>query len=303
MSVNRPRWRHGAAALALLLSACSGGTRPPATPSPSNYAAVARGRVDVEGGLILLGVAGEGTIRSIAAREGQTVRRGEALLELDSTAAQLAVEAADADLGRARAEVKVLAGQLEAASTRARRLSAAARAGAGEGQAADDAQATAAQLTSQREVALAVVAAAAVKRAAAQHELTLRTLRAPQDAEVVRVAAQPGTAVSPQSQALITLLPLTPRIIRAELSEAYASQVKAQMAATVSAEDDPDQAWSARVQRISTVVGPSLLEEDSQRRAAIRTVECVLTLDSQAPLRVGQRVLVRFGAATAAAKD
>ena len=286
MSVNWSRWRHGVAVLALLIAGCSADSDKPLTPAPSPYAAVARGRVDVEGGLIALGAPREGTVRTVSAREGLSVRHGDVLLELDDTATRLAVDAAEAELKQAKAEVEVLSGQATAAAARAQRLLAAAKAGAGEGQAADDAQALATQLSAQHEVAAAVVASATVKRAAALHELSLHALRAPQDAEVVRVTAQPGVTVSPQGGALITLLPLTPRIVRAELSETYTTAVRVGMAATVTAEDDPTHGWPAQVLRISAVVGPAVLEEDPQRRAAERTVECVLTLDKAAALRV-----------------
>jgi multidrug resistance efflux pump len=136
------------------------------------------------------------------------------------------------------------------------------------------------------------------KLASARFELEQRTLRAPLDADVIRVTAQPGASVSPQSGALFVLLPRTPRIVRAELSEAYIDAVKVGMPALVSADGAPEAApWHAHVVRIGSVVGPSALEDDPQQRANNRTVECVLALDDAQAPRVGQRVLVRLGGA------
>jgi multidrug resistance efflux pump len=242
-------------------------------------------------------------VSHVAIHQGQDVHKGDVLLELDATASHLALRAATAEQQQARAELAVLEQQRRAAAVRAERLAAAAKAGAGEGQLADDAAAALAQLTAQREVTQAAIAAAEVKASAARYEITQRTLRSPQSGTVVQLAAQDGVAVSAQSGALVTLLPAVPRIVRAELSEGYVAQVRAGLSAEVSAEDDAEKAWPARVLRVSAVVAASQLEDDPQRRASSRTVECVLSLDPMADLRVGQRVMVRFLKPVAATKD
>ena len=138
--------------------------------------------------------------------------------------------------------------------------------------------------------------------AAARYELGLRTLRAPIAARVVRVLAQPGASVSPQSGPLFTLLPSTPPIVRAELSVSMLDAVKPGMPATVTADDlGGAQSWPAHVLRLGDVVGASTLDDDPQQRANDRTVTCVLAFDQPQQLRIGQRVLVRFGAPAAAA--
>ena len=61
--------------------------------------------------------------------------------------------------------------------------------------------------------------------------------------------------------------------------------------------------WPARVLRIGRIVGPATLTDDAQQRTNLRTVNCVLAFDQPpADLRVGQRVLVRFGAPAGGAK-
>jgi multidrug resistance efflux pump len=293
MSLTLPLRHIGAGALASLLIACSGNAPPPTAPA-SSYAAVARGRVDVEGGLIEMTVPREGIVARVAVREGQLVHKGDVLLELDATTAHLSLQVAENEERQAGAEERVLAGQYTAAAQRAERLRAAATAGAGEGQLADDAQAAASQLAAQREVAQATITGAKVKEDSARYELQQRSLRSPQDGQVVHVAVQAGMSVSPQLPSLLTLLPDVAHIVRAELNESYVGQVQVGAPALISAEDDGDQSWPATVQRVSAIVAPSQLEEDPQRRAASRTVECVLALEPTATLRVGQRVLVRF---------
>ena len=284
---------------AAVLGACSrhdATVEAASAPAPS-YAAVARGRVDVEGGLLSLGMPREGTLAEVDVHEGDHVRRGQPLASLDLEPGKLAVAAAQAELDQAKAQLTLLGGKLATARERAGRLIAAERAGAGDGHSADEARDLAAELTAQQTAMQAEVAGAEQKLAGARFELAQRTLRAPMDADVLRVAAQPGASVSPQSGALFVLLPRAPRIVRAELSEAYADAVHAGMPALVSSDAAPDaKPWPARVLRVGSVVGPSSLEDDPQARANSRTVECVLALDGGQAARVGERVMVRFGA-------
>jgi multidrug resistance efflux pump len=299
--------RLAALVAALLLAAgCSHESPPPAaTSTTAAYAAVARGRVDVEGGLLVLGTPRDGTLTGVAVHEGDRVSKGQVLATLDPAPAQLQLQAAEAELAQAKAQRQLLDGKLAAVRVQAQRLAAAAKAGAGDGQSADAAAAAADELVAQRAAADAAVAMATQKRDEARYELGLRTLRAPVDARVVRVAAQTGASVSTTvGGPLFTLLPLTPPIVRAELSESFVDAVKLGMPATVAADGGGStQSWPAHVLRIGSVVGPSTLEDDPQLRANARTVPCVLTFDAPPPadVRVGQRVLVRFGAPAAPA--
>ena len=287
----------------LLLGGCAPDSTPAASAPPvASYAAVARGRVDVEGGLLALAMPREGTLATVTVHEGDRVHQGQILATLTDDDARLAVDAAQAGLDQAQAQVRLLDAKKTAARLRARRLRAAARAGAGDGQSADDAQDAADQLAAERQAAQAAVAIASNRLAQARYERGLRTLRAPIEADVVHVAAQPGASVSAQSGPLVTLLPLTPRIVRAELSEAYIRVVQVGMPAEVSADDRAGTHWRAHVLRVGRVIGPSQLEDDPQARATTRTVPCVLAFDEPQDLRIGQRVLVRFGAATAPAR-
>lgn len=294
-----PLRRHACALamLTLMLAACSHADDPPAPRAAPAYAAVARGRVDVEGGLLDLGMPREGTLAAVDVREGDHVQRGQTLARLDDQAAQLAVTSARAELDQAKAQLALLDARETAARQHAVRLEAAARAGAGDGQSADDARSATLELAAQQEAMRAGIALATQKLAAARLELAQRTLRAPIEADVVRVAAQPGASVSAQSGSLFVLLPRTPRIVRADLSEAYAGTVKPGMPAQVNLDGALDApGWHAHVLRVGEVVGASGLEDDPQQRANTRTVQCVLGFDTPDTPRVGQRVMVRFAA-------
>jgi hypothetical protein len=92
---------------------------------------------------------------------------------------------------------------------------------------------------------------------------------------------------------LFQLLPDRPRIVRAELNEAYVDLIKPGMRAEVVRDSDQGSVVSAEVLRVGDVFGPSRLTDDPVERAGAHDVECVLRLDGGG-FRIGQRVLVRF---------
>lgn len=299
-----------AVAMSWLLAACSKSADAPTgtTAKPvAAYAAVARGRIDIEGGLLSLSMPREGTLASVTVHEGDHVKQGQLLAALDTEPATLAVDAAQAQMEQAQAQLKLLAIKQVAAKQRAQRLTAAVAAGAGDGQSADDAREAAAQLDAEQQADRAAQDMAGQKLQEARYELKQRSLLAPFDAEVVRVLAQPGASVSPSSGPLFTLLPQKPRIVRAELNESFVGVIQPGMHAEVVADGGSGNTqWSAHVLRIGNVYGPATLENDPQIRANARTVECVLAFDQPdsdqtRDLRIGQRVIVRFGTASAPA--
>ncbi|HXE77700.1 MAG TPA: HlyD family efflux transporter periplasmic adaptor subunit [Rhodanobacter sp.] len=289
------------AALALL-AGCSQQAAPATGAVEPAYAAVARGRIAVEGGLLQLDAPRAGTLDSVSVHEGDRVAKGDTLATLDPEPARLQLQAAQAELKQAEAQTRLLGDKLALARQQAERLTQAAKAGAGGVQDAEQARGATSELAANQAAAKAAVDLARQKLAAARYELGLRTLRAPIAARVVRVLAQPGASVSPQSGPLFTLLPSTPPIVRAELSVSMLDAVKPGMPATVTADDlGGAQSWPAHVLRLGDVVGASTLDDDPQQRANDRTVTCVLAFDQPQQLRIGQRVLVRFGAPAAAA--
>ena len=145
----RPLFPLSLALTVSLLAACShddAGKGSAPAPASVNYAAVARGRVDVEGGLLKLSMPREGVVAEIKVHEGDHVKKGQVLAMLDTKPSQLAVNAAEAEQKQAQAQGRLLEVRLKAAQQRAGRLAQAASAGAGDGQSADDARDAAQQL-------------------------------------------------------------------------------------------------------------------------------------------------------------
>ena len=258
------------------------------------YLAMARGQVDVEGGLIRVVATRDGRVDEVKVEDGDIVKPGEVLAILDQRQAEIAVGVAQANAAQAAAQVDVLKARLAPAEVQVKRVGEAAGAGAATGQSADDAVAALAVLKAEIGAAQAAVNVARERIKEAQVELAARSITAPAAGKIVRRSVHVGDAVSAQAATeLFQLLPDRPRIVRAELNEAYVDLIKPGMPAEVVRDSDQGSGVPARVLRVGEVFGPSRLTDDPVERAGAHDVECVLQLDGT-DFRIGQRVLVRF---------
>jgi RND family efflux transporter MFP subunit len=284
-----------ATAIALLLGACgkTASNAPVAAPPASQFVAIARGRVDVLGGLVHIAAPRDGIVAELLKTVGDNVKAGDALVVLDTKQARIALDAAKAELHAATAQGDLLRTKQPALEQRAARVAEAAAAGAATDQAADDAKQALAELDAEIAVADANIETVKQKIRQAEYEIDARTLRAPVAGRITARFTHIGDVVSPSSGELIELLPDAPRIVRAELNEGFVNKVGVGMNAEISSETDPGKPQTARVIRIGEVFGPSKLNESTQEATDTRDVECILELPNN-DLKVGQRVQVRF---------
>lgn len=264
---------------------------------PRAASIVARGRVDVEGGVLPLALAIDGIVLDVDVAEGQEVRRGTVLLRADPAAARIDADLARAHLDAALSQVKLMESRVAASKSRAARLAQAAKLDAGDGQSADDARDAAQQAIAELDAAHAGVEVAGAERERADRALSQLQLTAPTDGELLRVNAWPGMRLSAQGTTVATLLPSRPRIIRVELPEEYADVIGTGRVAEVLGDDGRlTRLARAHVLRLSPMSGASQLQDDPEQRLDQRSIEAVLGIDEAPSLRVGQRVLVRFSA-------
>jgi len=259
--------------------------------------AVARGKIEVEGGLLDLSPAVAGVVQQLSVKEGQSVQRGQLLLRLadDTGQADLAVAESEAQLAKARQKAR--AARLPQLKQTLSRWQAAAREGAADAQNVDEAAQALRDAQAEIDVAAAEaqVAQRKLEQLRAQHKR--QELRAPEAGTVVRLATHAGSQAVPGTPAVV-LLPQRPLQVRAEINESFAAAVREGIRATVTLDADgaaQQQLPSARVLRISPVYGTARLQDD-QQRGPVRVIECVLVFE-QAPaaaVRVGQNVRVQF---------
>ena len=274
-----------------------------AAAAPSPYAAAANGKVDIEGGMIPVAARRAGIIRDVLVNEGDAVSKGQVLARQEDEEPRLAAARASAALGEARAR---LAG-LEVAVSTARRERERLAGLVGSNFVADQKMDQAEDQVRQAEADLAsghaAVDTARAALAQAQYELELTVVRAPVDGRIARRYANPGAGASTLNvSTLFDLEPRAPRIVRAEVTEGSLPAVAVGQAVEISPEAEPGKSFRGRVLRISAVFGARRLQsDDPAERKDERVVEVVVSADD-APLLIGQRVLVRFlkGAAAAA---
>lgn len=288
-----------AAALALLatpLVACGKAEpKPPAAAPAAQPVAIAKGKIDVEGGVIRLAAQREGLIQEVLAEEGDRVVKGQVLATIDSRQAALSVAQARADLSEARARLLAAMARSRAADREAVRLAGLGQVDAVARQDADKAMDEAGIQRGELAAARAAVEVAAQKLKTQEFEIEARQVRAPLDGRIVRRSAKPGDGTSTLNVTeLFLLAPDAPRIVRAELDEQFIAEVKAGQRADILLEYDEKQSFRGRVLRLGEVFGSrKLASDDPNERQDTRVVEMVVAVEGAPALRIGQRVLVR----------
>ena len=285
--------------MALTLGACSSHGDPAAAAAQSQWLAVARGKVAVEGGLVQVAARADGVVETIAVRQGDTVKQGQVLATLDSRAAKIQVATARASVEQAQAQLDELQIALKQAGQRAPRIAAAAKAGAATGEAAEQASDAVATLKAKRSAAQAALDGAKQQFASAQLNLDAATLRAPVAGSIVERQATVGQTVAAASgQPLFELLPDRPHVIHAQLDVDAAGAIHPGMHAEVVRDSGTGPVYDATVEWVGQVLQPAGLTQDPLQRALANDVDCTLELapprQGETPLRIGQRVLVRF---------
>ena len=262
--------------------------------SPSAYVAVAKGRVDIEGGVIRLASQRQGLIQSVMVEEGDRVKKGQVLARIDSRQAEIGVELAKAELARAEAQAGLLEARYAFAQREARRNASAAKEGAISKQIADDKQTEAHAMQADLAAAKAAIAVAAAQLKQAEFEVEVRQIHAPFDGRIIKRTAKPGDGISTLNVTeLFQLAPVAPRIVRADIDEQFIDHIKVGMPAEIISETNPDQKWHGKIIRIGEVFGSRKQTDDPNERQDVRVVDAVLSLNDE-HVRIGQRVLVKI---------
>lgn len=275
------------------LAACSD-SHTPSVKNEEPFTPIARGKIDIEGGLLNINAPADGVFSEIDVHIGAAIKAGSVLAKLNAEQESLALELATAEVNHAQLAMNALTNRVKNAEQLAKRWASAAQQGAAEQVQADEAQQNLNQLHAEIDNAKSVLAMANIKRKQMQHALALRTLYAPQDAEVAKISAQVGTFASSTNPAFV-LLPNKPLIIRAELNESFIGQVKPGAKAQVSFEATPQ---IAQIEAHVVYIG-SLLETGhwgEEQQQTNRVVECILEFDQAQHYLVGQNVMVKFHA-------
>jgi HlyD family secretion protein len=259
------------------------------------YASIASGKADVEGGIIQVAARTAGVIRSVDAQEGDRVKRGQILAQLEDDQPRLNLANAAAAVRQARAQIGLLQVQEATAQREAARLEPLRAKAFVAGQTVDNALDAIKTAEAQIAVQQAVVNSAQAALNVAAYQLELTRVRAPVDGRIVRRYANPGAGASTLNvSTMFDLEPNAPRIVRAEISEADLPRIAVGQAVQIVPESDPAKMFVGKVIRRSDEFGARKLQSDDPNdKTDERVVEVVVSADT-APLLIGQRVLVKF---------
>jgi multidrug resistance efflux pump len=129
----------------------------------------------------------------------------------------------------------------------------------------------------------------------AEETLEEYTLRAPAAGKVLRILVSRGELLSTQPKpAAIQFCPDRPRVIRAEVDQAFAQRLKVGQPALVEDDGNSEKTWTGHVSRVADwYTQRRMIAEEQLQMKDVRTLECIITLDpKQPPVRIGQRVRV-----------
>lgn len=261
----------------------------------SPYAAVANGKTDVEGGIIQIAARRGGVVREVLVQEGDRVVAGQILARQEDDEPRLALQRASAEVAQAESQLSAIRVDINTAQRELERLQRLVDSNFVAAQRIDqarDAVATAqARLASQQ----ASVQTARARQNEAAYNLELTVIRAPMSGRIVRRYANPGAGASTLNvSTMFDLEPDAPRIVRAEIVESDIPNITVGQAVEIQPEGDPSKVYVGAVLRRAAVFGArKLASDDPSQRSDERVVEVVVSA-GDAPLLIGQRVLVKF---------
>lgn len=261
----------------------------------SPYAAIANGKIDIEGGIIQIAARRGGVVRDVLVQEGDRVVAGQVLARQEDDEPRLALQTAAADLAQAESQLRLIQVDIATARREFDRLQKLVATNFVAAQKMDQARDAIAQAQARLGSQQAAVQTARARRDQAAYNVELTVIRAPQNGRIVRRYANPGAGASTLNVSnMFDLEPDAPRIARAEIVEADIPNITADQAVEITPEGDPTKVYVGQVLRRAAVFGArKLASDDPSQRTDERVVEVVVAVND-APLLIGQRVLVKF---------
>jgi len=261
----------------------------------SPYSAIANGKIDIEGGIIQIAARRGGVVRDVLVQEGDMVTAGQILARQEDDEPRLSLQTAAADLAQAESQLRLINVDIAAAQREYDRLSKLVATNFVAAQRMDQARDAIAQAQARLASQQAAVQTARARRDQAAYNVELTVIRSPADGRIVRRYANPGAGASTLNVSnMFDLEPAAPRIARAEIVEADIPNVSVDQAVEITPEGDPTKVYVGKVLRRAAVFGArKLASDDPSQRTDERVVEVVVAVND-APLLIGQSVLVKF---------
>lgn len=261
----------------------------------SPYAAIANAKIDIEGGIIQVAARRGGVVRDVLVQEGDRVTAGQILARQEDDEARLSLQSATADVAQAESQLRLINVEISTAQREYDRLQKLVATNFVAAQRLDQARDAIASAQARLGAQQSAIQTARARRDQAVYNVELTVIRAPQNGRIVRRYANPGAGASTLNVSnMFDLEPDAPRIARAEIVEADIPNITTDQAVEITPEGDPSKVYIGKVLRRAAVFGArKLASDDPSQRSDERVVEVVVAVND-APLLIGQRVLVKF---------
>lgn len=261
----------------------------------SPYAAIANAKIDIEGGIIQIAARRGGVVREVLVQEGDRVTAGQILARQEDDEPRLSLQSAAADVAQAESQLRLINVEINTAQREYDRLQKLVSTNFVAAQRLDQARDAIASAQARLAAQQSAIQTARARRDQAAYNVELTVIRAPQDGRIVRRYANPGAGASTLNVSnMFDLEPDAPRIARAEIVEADIPNITTDQAVEITPEGDPSKVYVGKVLRRAAVFGArKLASDDPSQRSDERVVEVVVAVND-APLLIGQRVLVKF---------
>jgi RND family efflux transporter MFP subunit len=253
----------------------------PAAVTPGERRVAAEGRVATyPGGEVIVGTERAGRLVRVAFEEGQAVRRGELVAELDSEEIRAALAEARARLVEGEAELRLAEATLE----RRREL-------------AEQRVISAHDLDqARRDLDTALARIETARATVARHEAQLAKARivAPISGTVIARHVDAGETLEAGAR-VVTLGDLSRLRVEAEADEADAAALELGAPATITADGYPGRSWRGSVEEIADAVTPRRLKpQDPSRPTDTRILALKIAFAEPSPLKLGTTVELRI---------
>ncbi len=255
------------------------------------YVAVARGWVDISGGLVHVNSSVGGVVDAVLVNEGDEVKRNQKLLQFNTEQVKIEIAINKAELLRAKAAKNALLAKLAYTSRRVQKLRMAVHNGALPGESEAEAVMKAKLLAAQLSAAAADIQIAKQRTFRSLYALKRTSIRTPVSGSIVKRMVHTGDSVA-SSDTLFEIIPKKPLIIRAEVNETFINNIRPGMEAEIKPNGSQN-TFKAHVLMVGKVFGLGRISNDPGQSTYENDVQVILTA-SQSGLRIGQHVLVRF---------
>lgn len=268
-----------------------------AAPLPSDVVAVAKGMVDVEGGIVHVAASRQGIVTDVLVEEGQRVTKGQVLARMDARQPQLSLDVINSELAQEQAELNKLLLELSQAKRDLQRMESLVASSSISQQRYDAAKDKFVNIEAETSLQKARLKKCLREREVQAYEVSQYTIRAPLDGLIVRRMAQPGQGTSTLDVTeLFLILPDGKRIVRAEIEERFIDALYPGMPVTVAPQENEKRKRDGTIRRIGKIMGArknaTLNPTD---RVDVRVIEVVIGYaPTDDEMIIGQRVVVRF---------